>query len=183
MKYLIAVAVLAAGLFFLATPSSATTTFANGTAGTDNSGAAYTPVVGTSTTETEVAPTSATAGHLLNLGLTKSGLSQRQEIVVTVKAHIIINNAADAGYYDSTDASAGYSLNTFGSYAKLLCYVLDDANGNTAWTRYVGGDKTLAVGDSSATFNIKVADLPRVKRVAFVPYRLNVPSKVTYSER
>lgn len=180
MKIFYALAALIAVLLLIVTPSDATTTYANGTATVDNDNQTYTPVVGTSTTETEAAPSSSTSGHSL---ITSRSTLSVKNIVVTVKSHIIVNDAADAGYYDMTDASTGYALNTFGPYAKLLCWVLDDANGNTAWTRFPAGDQTLAVGDATATFLIKIAELPKVKRVAMMPYRANIPLKVTYSAR
>ncbi len=174
-------ALLLVGLIVFAAPDSdATTTYANGTAGTDNNNQAYTPVIGTSTTANESAPTGATDGHTLVVD--KSG-SYARNVVVTVKAHIVVT-ANDAGVYDPGDTGVGgAAINTFGPAAKLKCWVLDNANGNTAWTRYPAGDQTLTAGDSTATFTVNVASMPKVRRFALVPSSANVPVKVTYSER
>lgn len=178
-KFLALAALLTVGLLFTFN-SDATTTYANGTAGVDNNNQAYTPVIGTSTTANETAPTGATDGHTL---VVDKSASTSRNVVVTVKAHIIVTSA-DAGTYDPGDTGVGgAAINTFGPGAKLKCWVLDNANGNTTWTRFPAGDQTLTAGDTNATFLVKVGDLPKVRRFALVPSASNVPVKVTYSER
>lgn len=181
-KLLTLAALLTVGLMIaFASNSDATTTYANGTAGTDNNNVAYTPVIGTTTTDTEAAPSGATAGHTLVMN---RSTNFTRNVVVTVKANLAINTAGDVGYYDPGDTGAGGpAINTFGASAKLLCWVLDNANGNSVWTRFPAGDQTLAAGDSTATFLVKVADLPKVRRFALVPQASNVPLTITYSER
>jgi hypothetical protein len=181
MKKFVALALVTLGLLIaVVSNSDATTTFANGTAGVDNSNQPYTPVIGTSTTDTEAAPTSATAGH--SLIMSKSTMNTKG-VVVTVKAHILVTSN-DAGVYNPGDTGAGGpAINTFSSDAKLNCWVLDNANGNTTWTRFPAGDKTLEAGATTATFAVSVSDLPRVRRFALIPSVTNVPVIVTYSER
>ena len=174
--------VLVVGLIAVALHANATTTFANGTVGVNSVGQPYTPRIGTSTTASESAPAATDAG--ITDGFSLYAANMTKNLVITIKAHIIVNVTNDAGIYTPPDdAGTPGALNTFSAAAKLDCYVLDEANLNKAWARYPAGDKVLPVGMTAATFSMSIMDLPRVQRVLWIPNNTNVPIKVTYSER
>lgn len=157
-------------LFVLAFAAHAATTWTSTTWSPLNSKILNTAVA---TTEKETGPTSAADG----VPIRKSG---DVTLVVTAKAHLLINVSTDVGYYDPTDASALESANTFLSSGHLRCYVYDS---NTAlWTRFTAGDIDVVGGSTQFSALIPVA-LPPVDRVAYVPYATNVPAKVYISER